>query len=181
MEKKQEIQEKKDELQLIMTHKIVILRDILSTLRQEQNALMSDDHPTLKAIIDDRFILISTFNEWNVRFIPVLKQLSVCLNLTFVEKTDEAFLDHLKKLGEFLNEEDFELLLAREQLIEMVEEIQKQTSATLYYLENKNSMNDGGHSPVHMHGNFLKFAFKKEPFPKKTMVGLMESDQKDLE
>jgi hypothetical protein len=173
------IQGAKNELQLIMSHQMVILRDILSTLRQEQTALIREDHKTLSSIVEDRFVLVRTFNEWNTQFSPVLKCLAQGVKGTpHFPQQEETFPDSLKGLADYLNEEDFELLLLREQLLEVVKEIHEQTSAMLYYLENKPIGDEHQNLAVYSSTNFLRFTVQQLRH-KKAIVGLLDAESKD--
>lgn len=111
----------KEKLQDEMTHLLAILRDILSSLHLEANALTSEDLSGIEALIEDRFMVLDTFNEWNREF-------SVSLQKLQPGTENKSFAEQLTLMQTFLSDDDFELILLRDQLLILIEEIQKQSS-----------------------------------------------------
>jgi hypothetical protein len=184
------IEHLKEELQEAMSHSLVILRDVLSSLRHEHNALHAEDSSTLKSIMEDRFALVDAFEKWNQRVVQSMKRLKMGTKINDshspsndapdMSEAGGNFVDLLAELQKFLTEDDFELLLLKKQLLDMLEEIQKQTHATLDFLEHKTSPFMQLHSHyVSSKGNTLNLTVGV--YQKKTAIGLMDAEDENPE
>lgn len=155
----------KEELQNEMTHLLMILRDFLSNLHQENKVMRVQDLHSIEALMRERFNIIESFTKWSENFSLSMRKLSLSIYCFAKLEKRKTFEEELNSLGNLLKEEDVELLLMRTQLQNILKEIEKQSHENLSFSE-----------------HFKGFQFNLHPLqpqvhtPKKVAVALMETE-----
>ena len=162
-----EVSKIKELMQEEMSHMLAILRDILTSLHREEKALKVEDFSGFDTLIKDRFLIIDSFNQWNKKFSQSLLQLQNELHYTEEKVSIRDIAADLRLLHEMLSEEDFGLLLLHDQLVGILEEIQKQSN------ENHNIM-ESHEGRFHSH---LQHLNPQLLTPKKTIVGVLDKPE----
>lgn len=162
----------KDELQAAMAHELVLLRDLLTSLHNEQNALLADDHTQLHTIMEERFELIKAFERWNDL---ISKGIDLLREEKGEKKEEDNFLYQLASLKHILRDDDVDLLFLQHQLLDLMTEIERISSAILFCLEHKPSSHFAQHITNGLSlRNTLKMAVAAPK--KKSTVGLLDPE-----
>lgn len=132
----------KQNLQESMKRQLAVLRDILTSFHHEHSALMQENYPALKGIVEDRLHLMEVFQNWNERFLQSFDELSEQTTAALSSHPDHALVSLLEELQMYLKPDDVELLLLSGQLKEILGEIQRETGSLLHFLEHPGSLNE---------------------------------------
>ncbi len=115
-----------------MEHQLGIMREILSSFKQEYQALVEDCVFAIEGVREQRLPLFVAFERWQRVFAFAVEELS---DDTPVQS--DTFAEDLENLQKILLPGDIELHLLQEQLLSMFTEIQAQTTTILHFLEHK--------------------------------------------
>ena len=124
-----------DRLQDLMQQEANILRDILTNLSQEQQALLSHDVERLNFIIQERLQFLEAYDKYDAKLIESTQELA---ELEHKHLPVLATLTHdemLVILQGLVREDNLELLSRIDQLRAIHQEIQNKNNITRYFLE----------------------------------------------
>lgn len=117
-----------------MEREVGILREMLSSLRQEQQAIIHNDTDTVKAVSKDRETLIDALYRCREKRNRLMKQLKYTLTETVDGDINKSTLEELLKDSPTGG---CEILSLREQILSLVDNLKKQSERNSYLLENK--------------------------------------------
>lgn len=132
---KQEVEHK--ELRPLMQREIALMRELLSSMEAEQQALLKGDAEQLKEVITAREPLIETMSEVRNQRIEALFSLALEHELTLDAQgqlTEEICHEILTL---YANGECCEILGLRDQMLALIEAMKEQSSTNNYLLKSK--------------------------------------------
>jgi hypothetical protein len=155
----------KEKLLEIMERLLVILRDVLSSIRLERRAHEEDNPIALRGIEDERLKLFAAYEHWSNATIMTLQTIAGEGHQEQLETLENC----LENLPKFIEADDVELHLLRDQMNGMVAEIHEQSQSLLDFLEHKAVPSS----------NFHDYFREIRPVKPRISVGLLEQDESD--
>lgn len=126
----------KEMLEGIMKHQLALLRDLLASLCQEQQFLNVDNQSALHKLHEDRLQLLETFEQLYLSFERVAHEL-ICLDKeeNDHEEKGHTLMESIDLLRTHLQNGDVELLLLCEQIMRILEEVERKATEIYNILE----------------------------------------------
>ena len=152
----------------IILKEIEILREMLSNLKKEQNALINNIPQGLEEIIEERLNYLEHFESLALKLIEHTLQLRQSANLS-IELTHENAIEWLK---EIISVENIELHALLGQLEALFEEIDNQCNITHYFLQT------GGAARLN-YREVRKNPHALAPELKKLQIGVIDPDKEE--
>jgi len=113
---------------LSMQHKVAIMRNMLTSLSEENRAIKAGDEALLDRVMDERIDIMSAFEVQNRLFLTELHHLAVF-------SKEPCYLEALEILEGSLPEEEAELIALKGQLAALLKEIYTQNSINAKLLQ----------------------------------------------
>lgn len=121
-------------LQETMEREVGVLREILSSMRQEQQAIIHNDAELVKTISTDRESLINVLYRCREKRNKLMKQLTHTLTAQMEGDICKSTLEEILKNSPTGG---CEILSLREQILSLVDQLKKQGDRNSYLLENR--------------------------------------------
>lgn len=158
-----------ESLESIMKHQLALLRDLLSSLHQEQQFLSSDNPSALHELSDNRLQLLEAFERANASFESTSQMwIHACQDSDDSEKASTSLIERIELLRVHLKNSDVELILLCEQILRILEEIHRKATNIFNILEHK--------SPTEAAFNAHFKKLKPQTNLPATQLSLMEPD-----
>jgi len=155
----------KEKLLEIMERLLVILRNVLSSIRQERRAHEENNLIALRGIEDERLNLFAAYERWSNASIFMLKTIA---GEGYQEQL-ETLENCLVNLPKFIEADDVELHLLRDQMNGMMTEIHEQSQSLLDFLDHRAVPSS----------NFHDYFREIRPAKPKMAIGLLEQNERD--
>lgn len=122
------VQSQKEALQEALTQEVALLRNLLTSLHDECNAIKSQDEWVFDQVMEERITLISRFEKWSSRVILITIDLATSAEVPLRDAEYHSHSEAIELLQGCLDSNDFELLYLREQVLAIVSEIHQQNA-----------------------------------------------------
>lgn len=116
----------KEELQEAMDREVILMRNLLTSLRGEYNAIKIHDTSMLDLVMEERINLFSSFEHWREKVISLAIKLAAHARIAIDSPSTLRHSEALDLLYKCLEPDDFELLSVREKIIALIDEIHHQ-------------------------------------------------------
>lgn len=116
----------KEALQEAMTREIVVMRNLLTSLHDECNAIRMQNSAMFDDVMDERICLFSSFEQWSEKLIELTIKLAIDVEVPIRRPRNLRHSEAIEILQECLDPDDFELLSLREQIVALIDEIHHQ-------------------------------------------------------
>lgn len=116
----------KEALQEAMAREIVLMRNLLTSLHDECNAIRLQNSAMFDDVMDERICLFSGFEQWSEKLIELTIKLANDAEVPIRSPRNLRHSEALEILQECLDPDDFELLSFREQILVLIDEIHHQ-------------------------------------------------------
>lgn len=129
-----------------MSKEIYALRELLANLQAEQHSLLAQDNISMQQILKDRSLLIDHMQEWREKIIADIKALGMMMKIDFKDTAEISITEWLSMIIDIVGHEHCEILTLRDQILSLVDRIERQNSRIHYLLDLKAS-NTNSSSP----------------------------------
>ncbi|MCB1134631.1 MAG: flagellar export chaperone FlgN [Chlamydiia bacterium] len=129
--------ELQERLQKLMTREIGLMRELHSSMQQEQDSLLHSDTKRLQAVMQERETLVEVMLEVRNQRIDTLRALATSIgemDEKQTELTEEACHAVLER---FASEQSCEVLILRDQMLSLLEAMTTQVNRNSYLLQAK--------------------------------------------
>lgn len=116
----------KNALQEVMDREVVLMRNLLTSLRGEHNAIKMQDFSLLDQVMEERVTLFGSFEYWSEKLIALTIKLAKDVEVAIRSGPHLRHSEALDILQECFDLEDFELLSSRSQILALIDEIHHQ-------------------------------------------------------
>ncbi len=116
----------KEALQEAMAREIVVMRNLLTSLNDECNAIRMQNSNMFDDVMDERICLFSSFEQWSEKLIEITVKLANDAEVFLRHPLSLRHSEAIEILQECLDPDDFELLSMREQIVALIDEIHHQ-------------------------------------------------------
>ncbi len=130
-----EVMETKKTLKEVMSREIRILRELLGSMYEEQQSHLTNNIEVLKTLLKDRERLLSAMAKEREDRLQLIAHLYKLLKGKELEKNDEH--ESLDILTEYASAESCEILMLRDQMLALLEQMTEQGNRNNYLLESK--------------------------------------------
>lgn len=121
-----------EELESVMEREVRVLREMLSSIQLEQEALLENDADKVRTLNLEREAIAEELQMGRARRKDLLKNIGQTLGLP---EGDDRHI--LALLQEYMGAENCSLLSIRDQMLSLLEQIEKQHQRNNYFLEKK--------------------------------------------
>jgi flagellar biosynthesis/type III secretory pathway chaperone len=116
----------KEALQEAMGREVTLMRNLLTSLHDECNAIRMHNSTMFDDVMDERICLFSSFEQWSEKLIEITIKLARDAEVIIRRPRFLRHSEAIDILQECLNPDDFELLSLREQILALIDEIHHQ-------------------------------------------------------
>lgn len=159
-------------LKIAMTSLVKVLRELLANMEEEQHAILSQEAAVFQQIMNTRNSLISLMHENQKVMTQEIESLKSLSQIECSEEENEK--EDLINLALYSGEEDVEILTLRDQVLALMEKMEKQNMTNNLLLGNK--ANEGDSEKKYSH----QYKPTKRRFPKKNPLQQKKQTVKTL-
>ena len=127
----------KNELQEVMTREVMIMRNLLTSLQDEHNAIIQANEKIFEDIMEERIQIVSSFEQWSEKLIFITIKLAEELGVVLSNNLNLRHSEAIEILETCLALDDFELVYLRTQIETLIEEIHYQNNINAQLIQNK--------------------------------------------
>jgi hypothetical protein len=130
-----EIKNIEKELQENMSQEVRLLRDMLTSIQEEQRAILTCNLCSWERVIEDRLFPAERFQQLNRLILDNIQALCLITN----RKLPTNEINHetaLELLIEMVNIENCEIMFLKNQIVSLLQEIHQQNHLSAYFLHN---------------------------------------------
>ncbi|MCB1111728.1 MAG: flagellar export chaperone FlgN [Chlamydiales bacterium] len=128
----------KEQLHQALVLEIKTLRNLLTSLKDECHAITAGDLHMLDEVMDERVVLLSSFEAYSNVIINALRILNSEGVIVIPEERDLGHRNAVTLLEELLEIDDFEVASLRTQVLNLLDEIEKQNNLNAIRLKENN-------------------------------------------
>ena len=136
-EKNETSESLKGELRELMDREISILRELLSSMREEQQILVENRAEQLKHHMEKREPILKAMAEHREKRLELIKELYISLGHEIKEGEEIDDKESLSILTEYASAESCGILVLRDQMLALLDELTSQTNRNNFLIENK--------------------------------------------
>ncbi len=124
-------------LREVMSREIRVLRELLANMQSEQQCHLNNDPETLKQVLGQREPLVQHLAEDRDHRLKLISELATALKKEIPEDQEIDTELSLELLKDYADEESCEVLLLRDQMLALLEQLRNTNGQNNYLIENK--------------------------------------------